>query len=126
MFHKVTQLQENYMSVEYNDICSLQGSHQHITGFDIYLLAICYPIMTKLNIFATIYLKNEILTHHTKEGLPLYSINKLLSDLLGNSSLCLHCAGPKVRTSYDFRMLGQLGRYSYRQKFNTKLLLFET
>ena len=50
MFHKVTQLQENYMSVEYNDICSLQGSHQHITGFDIYLLAICYPIMTKLNI----------------------------------------------------------------------------
>ena len=50
MFHKVTQLQENCMSVEYNDICSLQGSHQHITGFDIYLLAICYPIMTKLNI----------------------------------------------------------------------------
>lgn len=50
MFHKVAQLQENYMTVEYNDICSLQGSHQHITSFDIYLLAICYPIMTKLNI----------------------------------------------------------------------------
>ena len=122
MFHKVTQLQENYMSVEYNDICSLQGSHQHITGFDICLLA----YYDWIKYFATIYLKNETLTHHTKEGLPLYSINKLLGDLLGNSSLCLHCTGTKVRTSYDFRMLGQLGRYSYRQKFNTKLLLLET